>query len=67
VTDERKRTYAAFQRRRQRIAMELRQLQADVDSYNRNANPGAPIGIVLDLTRDGLELAATAKEEREDG
>jgi hypothetical protein len=48
----------AFQQRRQQIVGDCRQLKADVDSYNENRNPSKPIQMVLDFTRDLLELEA---------
>jgi hypothetical protein len=42
----------AFQQRRQQIVGECRQLKADVDSFNQNANKGEPIQLVLDFTLD---------------
>jgi hypothetical protein len=46
----------AFQQRRQQIVGDCRHLKADVDSYNQNANPGAPIQTIFDFTLDLEEL-----------
>ncbi len=50
----------AFQQRRQQIVGDCRQLKADVDSYNENANVGMPIQMVFDFSQDLAELAAMA-------
>lgn len=46
----------AFQQRRQQIVGGCRQLKADVDSYNENANTGELIQMVFDFTYDLIEL-----------
>jgi len=46
----------AFQQRREQIVGDCRQLKADVDSYNENANPMNPVQLVLDFTDDVQEL-----------
>ncbi|HUT73485.1 MAG TPA: hypothetical protein VM221_01470 [Armatimonadota bacterium] len=51
----------AFQQRRQQIVGDCRQLKTDVDSFNENRNPGAPIQMVLDFTYDVEELEAAAQ------
>jgi len=48
----------AFQQRRQQIVGDCRQLKTDVDSYNDNRNPGVPIQLSLDFTRDVEEAEA---------
>lgn len=48
----------AFQQRRQQIVGDCRQLKADVDSYNDNKNPEAPIQMVFDFTADLQEFEA---------
>ena len=50
----------AFQQRRQQIVGDCRQLKADVDSYNQNARPPAPLQLVLDFTNDVAELEVAA-------
>lgn len=46
----------ALQQRRQQIVGDCRQLKTDADSYNENANPGAPIQLIFDFTDDLAEL-----------
>lgn len=48
----------AFQQRRQQIVGDCRQLKTDVDSYNENKIPQAPIQMVFDFTEDLLEIEA---------
>jgi hypothetical protein len=55
-TAERQFMVIAFQQRRQSIVGDCRQLKTDVDSYNENGNPGAPIQLPLDFTLDVEEL-----------
>jgi hypothetical protein len=47
-----------FQQRRQQIVRDCRQLKTDVDSYNENKTPRAPIQMVFDFTEDLRELEA---------
>jgi len=49
---------AAFQQRRSQIVGDCTQLKTDVDSYNENRNPGVPIQLSLDFTRDVAEAEA---------
>lgn len=51
----------AFQQRRMQIVGDCKQLKADVDSYNENANPGQPIQMIFDFTRDLEELGLVAE------
>lgn len=51
----------AFAQRRQHIVGECRQLKADVDSYNENAQPKDPIQLVLDFTLDVEEAEAAER------
>jgi hypothetical protein len=51
----------AFQQRRQQIVGDCRQLNMDVESFNRNRCPNSPIQMVFDFTRDLLELEAAEK------
>lgn len=46
----------SFQQRRQQIVGDCRQLKADTDSYNENANRQKPINMVFDFTLDLAEL-----------
>lgn len=48
----------AFKQRRHQIVGDCRQLKADVDSFNENREPGEPIQLSLDFTRDVAELEA---------
>ena len=48
----------AFQQRRQQIVGDCGQLKADVDSYNENKIPQAPIKMVFDFTEDLMEIEA---------
>lgn len=50
----------AFQMRRHQIVGDCHQLKKDSDSYNENANTGAPIQMILDFTDDVAELEAMA-------
>ena len=59
---------AEFARRRQKLVNAMVQLKWDVDSYNRNYNPGERIVIATDLTQDVAELeAADALRTKEGG
>jgi len=49
----------AFQQRRHQILGECKQLKRDVDSYNQNRVPTAPIQMIFDFTLD-LEEAEAA-------
>ena len=51
----------AFKQRRQQIVGDCRQLKADVDSFNENRSPAAPIQMTFDFTNDLLELEALAR------
>ncbi len=56
-----------FQQRRQQIVGDCRQLKTDVDSYNENRDPDAPIQLVLDFTADVAEAEALdAKQGQSD-
>jgi hypothetical protein len=46
----------AFQQRRQQIVGDCLQLKMDMESYNDNANPGAPIQLVFNFEQDLIEL-----------
>lgn len=46
----------SFQQRRQQIVGDCRQLKADADSYNENANRAEPVNMVFDFTLDLAEL-----------
>lgn len=48
----------AFQQRRQNIVGDCRQLKSDVDSFNDNRSPNAPIQMSFDFTLDLMELEA---------
>jgi hypothetical protein len=48
----------ATQQRRQQIVGDCVQLKRDVDSYNENRQPPAPIQIELDFTADVAEVEA---------
>lgn len=52
---------AAFQLRRHNIVGDCKHLKTDVDSYNENQNKGEPIQLMLDFTKDVLEIEAAAK------
>ena len=52
---------AAFQLRRHSIVGDCKHLKTDVDSYNENQNEGEPIQMLLDFTKDVLEIEAAAK------
>lgn len=54
----RKHMKISFNQRREQIVGDCRQLKTDVDSYNDNANEGAPIQLVLDFTLDVEEIEA---------
>ena len=53
----------AFKQRRKQIVGDCRQLKVDVDSYNDNSNPGEPIQIPFDFTKDLAEIEALRKVE----
>ena len=55
-TAGRKHMQIAFKQRRQQILGDCRQLKADVDSFNENRSPAAPIQLILDFTHDVAEL-----------
>jgi hypothetical protein len=57
-TASREHMVVALQQRRQQIVGDCRQLKADADSYNENNNPGKPIQMVFDFTKDLVELEA---------
>jgi hypothetical protein len=57
-TASREHMFVALQQRRQQIVGDCRQLKSDADSYNENNNPGKPIQMVFDFTKDLLELEA---------
>jgi len=46
----------AFQQRRQQIVGDCHQLKNDVDSYNDNINPSAPIQMIFDFRDDLAEI-----------
>jgi len=50
----------AFAQRRQAIVGDCRQLKTDVGSFNENRNPGPPIQVSLDFSRDVEELDEAA-------
>ena len=51
----------ALKQRRRAILGDCRQLKLDVDSYNENRSPVAPIQMSFDFTNDLLEMEALAK------
>jgi hypothetical protein len=59
-TASREHMQIAFQQRRHQIVGDCRQLKADVDSYNDNRAPDAPIQMSFDFTADIEELEAVA-------
>lgn len=50
----------AFQQRRQQIVGDCWQLKQDVDSYNENMRPVAPLQTIFDFTDDLAEMEAVA-------
>ncbi len=50
----------SLQQRRNQIVGDCKQLKTDMDSYNDNTNPGKPIQMVFDFTRDLEEAEAAA-------
>lgn len=50
----------AFQQRRQQIVGDCWQLKQDIDSYNENVRPNAPLQIIFDFTDDMAEMEAVA-------
>ena len=54
-TAPREHMIVAFSQRRDQIITDCAQLKADVDSYNQNQNPGGPIQLRLDFTKDVRE------------
>jgi hypothetical protein len=59
-TASREHMQIAFPQRRHQIVGDCRQLKADVDSYNDNRAPDAPIQMTFDFTADIEELEALA-------
>jgi hypothetical protein len=55
-TASRRHMQISFQGRRQQIVGDCKQLKTDVDSYNQNANDGAPIQMIFDFTLDIEEM-----------
>jgi len=60
----RKHMEIAMKQRRQQILGDCRQLKVDSDSYNENKNPGRPINLVFDFTRDIEELEQGSASNR---
>jgi hypothetical protein len=52
----------SFAQRRRQIVGDCVHLKTDVDSYNENNNPGAPIQIPFDFTLDIQETEAVTEE-----
>lgn len=59
-TAERRHMEIAFKNRRQQIVGDCSRLKVDVDSFNENRSPEAPIQLILDFTEDVAELEAVA-------
>jgi len=60
-TASREHIEVAFKQRRHQILGDCRQLKNDVDSFNENQSPIAPIQMSFDFTNDLLELEALVK------
>jgi hypothetical protein len=54
----------AFQQRRQQILGDCRQLQVDVDYFNKNRCPDDPIQMIFDFTLDLAEIEAARNTPR---